>query len=58
MKTAVFKEKKVYVSYVMESGLYALISYNPDFSAMFKVDVSELTELNFTIEKKKKEGDF
>lgn len=50
MKTATYQTKKVYVQYVAENAMFMLISYSEDGSKAFKVDASELTDLNFKVE--------
>mgnify|MGYP000927206872 CR=1 FL=1 len=48
-KTATYKEKLVYISYI--SDTYVLISYDENLTKVFKVDLNDLTDIKFDINK-------
>jgi hypothetical protein len=55
-KTAMYNGKKAYVVYVARNIEYALISHNEDKSRAFKVNLTDLTDLNFVPKKQEENG--
>jgi hypothetical protein len=55
-KKAKYREHPVYVVFVSRDITYALISHNQDKSRAFKVDLKDLTDLNFVPKKQEEDG--
>ena len=50
MMTAIYNSKTVYLSYISIDQSYVLASHYEDSNKTFKINVSELTEINGKIE--------
>jgi hypothetical protein len=48
-RTAKYQEKKIYISHIDEAQTYALASYHEDLTQCFKVNLSDLTDMDFKL---------